>query len=71
MDSKEKFITTVVTLAEELAAVVRFHELETVDSKAAELLVQWDELNVDPFDTEDNAELIEQIHQANIVGTCR
>jgi hypothetical protein len=64
--------TEVNELVKELAAVIRFHELGDVDSKAAELLdvvdTMFEEITVDDCD---NTELIESIRQANLVETTR
>jgi len=63
---------TELELIQELAMVIRFHELGDVDSKAAELLDQVDALFAEPIaDDCDNTELIESIRQANLVETAR
>lgn len=66
--SKE-FLTKLVG---ELAEVIKFHELETVDSKAAELLELLDHLDED-YQTGDPSmdTWIEEIRQANMVKTTR
>lgn len=69
--------TEINELVKELACVVRFHELETVDLKAAELLEQVDILFEEigessiPEDTESMNEWYESIRQANMVKTAR
>lgn len=69
--------TEINELVKELAGVIKFHELEAVDSKAAELLEQVDILfeEIDEVgiaeDTESNEEWIESIRQANLVTTSR
>lgn len=65
--SKE-FLTKLVG---ELAEVIKFHELETVDSKAAELLEMLDHLEEDVEVGESMDEWLEQIRQANMVNTTR
>lgn len=73
-------IEELTKLCQELAEVIRFHELETVDSRAAELLEQIDTIDDIPEDSEDLSiledtestdEWIESIRQANIVNTAR
>ena len=60
-------------LVKELAGVIRFHELETVDSKAAELLEQVDTLfeDISYADDEDMDEWRETGRQENMVRTTR
>ncbi len=64
-------------LVRELAEVIKFHELEEVDYKAAELLIQVNTLFEEigevgiVEDTESNEEWIESIRQANLVTTSR
>jgi len=74
-------IERLTKLCQELADVVRFHELDTVDSMAAELIHQVDalsqseaEVNIEvgiPEDTESMEEFIETVRQANMVNTTR
>ena len=66
--------TDINKLVKELAALVRFHELEAVDSKAAELLELADSIPGTPDGaewTEENAEWIEEFRQANLVNNTR
>ena len=55
----------------ELAEVVKFHELDTVDSKAAELLAQLEDIEADDDDEVAMTDFIEVIRQANMVKTAR
>jgi hypothetical protein len=60
-------------LVKEMADLIRFHELETVDSKAVELLELADsipKLSIEE-DTESIDEYIETVRQANMVNTSR
>lgn len=58
-------------LVGQLAEVVKFHELETVDSKAAELLEDVENLAVGEDDEVEMTDFIEVIRQANMVKTTR
>ena len=66
-------IEELTKLCQELAEVIRFHELEAVDSMAADLLTQvdnFDEVGI-AEDTESTEEWIESIRIANLVKTSR
>ncbi len=65
--------TEINELVKELADVVRFHELEAVDSKAAELLTTVDRLfeEIEADEAEDLEEWFETARQENMVNTAR
>lgn len=58
-------------LCQELAEVIKFHELEAVDSKAAELLEILEHLDEDVEIGESMDEWLEQIRVANLVNNTR
>ena len=58
-------------LVKDLADLARFHELETVDSKAAELLELADSIPDVTIDEEETGVWIETIRQANLIKTTR
>lgn len=54
-----------------LAEVVKFHELDTVDSKASELLAELD-VQIEKMDDDiDMVDFIESVRLANMVKTAR
>lgn len=63
-----EFLTKLVG---ELAEVIKFHELETVDSKAAELLEILNHLEETADVDESMDEWLEQIRVANLINTSR
>ena len=66
-------IECLTKLCQELAEVIKFHEIEAVDSMAADLLVQvnnMEEVGI-AEDTESMDEWVESIRQANMVKTAR
>ena len=66
-------IENLTKLCQELAEIIRFHDLETVDSMAADLLTQVDNMEEVGIaeDTESMDEWVEKIRQANMVKTAR
>jgi len=70
--ARQMNIENLTKLIDELAEVIRFHELATVDSKAAELLEQIDEMKLNSkVDDEDITDFIEDMRVANLVNTTR
>jgi len=59
-------------LVGELAEVILFHELDTVDSKAAELLAQVKEVHKELVINDNSMdEWFEELRQENMVNTTR
>jgi stalled ribosome rescue protein Dom34 len=68
MMSNTDYTEALETLVQQFSDLVKFHEIEAVDSKAVELLLITEELfSLEEKETDqDLGEWIEQIHQANM-----
>jgi hypothetical protein len=54
-------------LVKDMAKLIRFHELESIDSRAVELLIKAAELeDVEPVDEENIDEWLKEVRAANI-----
>lgn len=59
-------------LVKDMATLIKFHELETVDSRAVELLIQASEVENQPLLSENELDSwLEEIRVANMVETSR